>query len=117
MNHDATLRFSTREEFDDLGWMLSPKELWDSVLERPGLAHLQEQGQRPDECEGYIRVRVEPLFDGTSRATVGINDHFVLSEEDSTTSTGEIRRLLMEEWKSMAVRAAHILEYVMGLTK
>jgi hypothetical protein len=116
VNHDTTLRFGTREEFDDLGWLLSPKDLWDPVLERPGLAHLQEQGLRPDEYQGYLRIKVEPVLDGTNRAVVGINDHVVLSEDDSTASTEQIRRLLMDEWKSMAVRAEQMLEHVIGLT-
>jgi hypothetical protein len=115
VNHDLTVRFRDRKQFDELGWLLSPMRLWVEVLERPGVAQLQEQGERTDQYEGYVRARIEPMGDGSLRAIVGANDHFVLSDESSAASTEQIAALLVEEWKPIASRAARIIDHVIEL--
>jgi hypothetical protein len=117
VNHDATIRFQDRDQYDNLGWRLSPRELWDEVLQRPGVALLQEQGERPDKYAGYIRVKVEPILDNSMRSVVGVNDHFILSRNPSAASTDTTIQLLMDEWKPIASRAAQIIDHVFVLAE
>jgi len=115
VNHDATLRFRDRDHFDDFGWRLSPPEIWDGALERPGVAQLQEQGLRPDDFDGYVRVGVEPILDNSYRAVVGVNDHYLLSPRPAADSTGRINDLLVAEWKAIASRSVQIITHMAGL--
>lgn len=115
VNHGVLLSFPDRTSFDSLGWRIVPRENWDPVLSRPGVAVLDELGQRPDDREGYVRVRVEAIPDATYRARLEINDHFVFSNESSPESTERITSVLIEEWAAIEDRAKAIMAHVKEL--
>jgi hypothetical protein len=117
INHDVTLQFRDRDQFDELGWRLVPPDNWSEVLERPGMALLQEQGMRTDGREGYIRVKVEPILDESLRAVVGVNDHVIVGATNEPRSTALIAGFLLEEWAEVTSRAARILDHVEHLAK
>lgn len=117
VNHDMLLSFPTREDFDAFGWRLVPKDNWEPPLQRPGVAGLEEQGDRDDGHKGYVRVAVRPLLDGTFRVNVNVNDHFDFGSPESTESTESIVNLLLEEWPTIAARAEKMLTHVKDLAK
>ncbi len=115
VNHDRMLDCGSRDAFDRLGWTLVPKDPWISVLERPGMSLLHEQGVRTDDYDGYIRVMIEPILDGGNNVSMKVNDHFVISEDNSPSSTNTIRTLLGSEWVTISERAGRILDHMQGL--
>ncbi|MAE69668.1 MAG: hypothetical protein CME06_04265 [Gemmatimonadetes bacterium] len=117
VNHDVVFECGSREAFDNFGWKLVPQGPWNQVLDRPGTARIDEQGRRTDDYDGYIRVRIEPILDGGTRVRVGVNDHFELSKENSSSSTECISALLQDEWATIAKRASEILSHMKGLVR
>ncbi|MGE0138501.1 MAG: hypothetical protein AB7R77_11840 [Ilumatobacteraceae bacterium] len=117
VNHNVVVECGSREAFDNLGWELVPRESWVSILERPGMVRLDEQGLRTDGREGYIRVRVEPIMDGGTKVLLEVNDHFEVSVKNSAKSTEEIRTLLLGDWNSITRRATDIMHHMKGLIR
>jgi hypothetical protein len=117
INHTEALRFDNRDEFDGLGWRLVPRENWEGVLERPGMARLDEVGERDDGLAGYIRVQLEQPLDGTLEVSAQVNDHFAFSDKPEQESTAQLSELLLERWPEIAARAAAIHSRIKELTK
>lgn len=117
VNHDLVLEYETQDHFNQLGWKLVPEDRWTAVLQRPGMVRVEEQGERTDGHDGYVRVRVEPILDGGTRVLCEVNDHFNLSQDNMPSSTVAIGKLLNEEWRNISERATHILQYVEGLVR
>ena len=115
VNHDLILEYESRDHFNQLGWELVPEDRWRPVLQRPGMVRVEEQGERTDDFEGYIRVRVEPILDGGTKVLCEVNDHFSLSEENMPSSTVAIGELLNAEWRNISERAVHILQHLEAL--
>ena len=115
VNHDRVLDCGSRDAFDRLGWTLVPKDPWVSVLERPGMSLLHEQGARTDAYDGFIKVMIEPILDGGNNVSTKVNDHFAMSADNSPSSTNTIKTLLGSEWVTISERASHILDRMKGL--
>lgn len=117
INHMEALRFDNRDEFDSLGWRLAPRENWDGVLDRPGVARLDEVGQRDDGRAGYIRVQLEQPLDGTLESSAVVNDHIAFSGQPEQESTAQLSEVLLESWPAITARAAAIHQRIKELTK
>lgn len=116
VNHDFLFTFKDRESFDSFGWALVSPKQWPQ-LERPGMAALQVQGMRTDKREGYVRVMLNPVLDGTHRLTVGINDHYAVAEEAASRSTAEIASILADRWFDSAAEAEGIVATMREVTQ
>jgi len=117
INHIEILRLANRQAFDRLGWKIAPRENWEGVLERPGMARLDELGVRTDGHDGHVRVKIEPILDDSFEIVAEVNDHFAFSSEDSQASTGRLSVLLSESWPDILSRARMILDRVKDLAK
>ncbi len=112
VNLTEFFQFEDRKSFDDFGWALVPPDRW-TALSRPGMARLEVQGDRPDENDGWIRVRVEPILDDSLRVLVEVNDHFGFRESNeyrgpNSAITGTMTDLLVDEWAAITGRAAKV---------
>lgn len=117
VNRRYILSYETRDEFDALGWTVVPKANWEPVLELPGMTQVIIQGARPDDENGYIRAILEPVLDGTFRASLVVNDHVVYSDENSSASTRRLCETLASAyWREAGSRARAVLDQVIGLT-
>ncbi len=117
VNHDTSLAFGNRDSFDKFGWTLVPPTNWEGVLQRPGMASVEEQGERTDGRDGWVRVRIQPVLDAGEphQAIVAVNDHFAVSKSPEAGSTELITTLLGEEWNDMTTRASAILDHCKGM--
>jgi hypothetical protein len=111
INHDFILSYSSRAAFDALGWTLATPDCWPH-LSNPGVATMQMQGERKDGRPGYVRVKVEPILDGTFTVALGVNDHYELSEDDRSTSTEGARAILSDRWQGAGHEAREIVEHL-----
>ncbi|WP_420618230.1 hypothetical protein [Candidatus Poriferisocius sp.] len=117
VNHDLVLEYGSQDSFNQLGWELVPEDKWTPVLQRPGMVRVEEQGERTDGYDGYVRVRIEPILDGGTKVLCEVNDHFNLSNENIPSSTVTMGVLLKDEWRNISERAAQILQHVKGLIR
>lgn len=109
LNRDVIYRITPEEQRDQLGWALVPPTNW--PLEAPGTASVTEQGRRPDDYEGYIRVTVEPILGvGRGRVIIRINDHYQFGAQPESVNTPKIRDLIVAEWMRSLERSASIAE-------
>ena len=111
LNHEFLLGFTERSTFDALGWALATPDKW-PTLSKPGIATMQMQGERTDGRPGYIRVKVEPILDGSLRVLVAVNDHYELSTDDQSSSTVAAREILIDRWLDGAKEARDIAEHL-----
>jgi hypothetical protein len=103
MNRNQHFRTESEDRWHAYGHALTPKEIWEDVLDAPGMRSLIMQGKRTDGREGYINVTVEPsvrLQDGTG-IYISINDHFQLDAMDKASTQGMIE-VLSDSWDAAA---------------
>lgn len=116
LNRDFQYRLQSEDVWHNVGHRLVPKQDWESVLERPGMASLTVQGMRPDDLKGYIRVKVEPSVEVEYGLYVEINDHYELKPNAETSSAAhEAMRILSERWKESMQRSLTIASKIASL--
>lgn len=99
-----------------VGHRLAPKQDWEEVLSSPGMLALVVQGKRPDNLEGYIKVKVEPSTKVEFGVYTEINDHYVLpSASKIPESTQEAIAIISEQWNQSMQRGLQIAEKVVTL--
>jgi hypothetical protein len=105
LNHDRHYRIPREEDWHALGHILAPKDMWSTVLEKPGMRSLTIEGVRPDKLSGAIYVKVEPsqrMEPGEVGIFFGVNDHFNL-DADAFAKDPEILRSYVEgHWTESA---------------
>jgi hypothetical protein len=70
----------TLEEWHTIGHKLAPKDLWNTILQEPGMQSLTIQAKREDKYKGYIRVTVEPSAKIPIGVFINVNDHYIADE-------------------------------------
>ena len=110
--------FSTRDEMIEFGNILSPKTIWDSVVDTPIMKKLDIISKRPDEKMGEFNTSVElsPFFSNGIR--IAVNDHNVFYTEEEYHKGRDINAkravAFLENWKSSLEIATSIIEGVMN---
>jgi hypothetical protein len=82
IHHRWQLKIDSEDAWHQVGHSLAPKEIWDGVLEHPGLFDFAMQGDRPDDFQGAIKVRVQPSRAVSPGVFFNINDEFMLPEDE-----------------------------------
>ena len=109
LNRDSHFRMPTEEAWHAFGHRLTPKEPWAGVLKEPGMRSLTMEGLRPDDLQGYIRVRVEPSGRISPGVFINVNDHYVVKGAEISQGCDEIIDILDREWKRSLDRSAEIV--------
>jgi hypothetical protein len=115
LNRAEHWEMESESALDSLGDRLVPRDNWKSLLMKPGMRTLTVQGERPDERDGYIWVRVEPSAEIGHGVFIDINDHYGLpsaTEEESAETIDSARRLvelISTEWSRSRERAQEII--------
>jgi hypothetical protein len=76
------LRTSDVYAWHAVGDLLTPKELWDGVLNLPGMQSVAYQGVRGDQFGGRVQVQIEPSNRVEQAIYVAHNDHFAMQKVD-----------------------------------
>jgi hypothetical protein len=111
INTDSHFRMPSREEWDELGVKLVPREHW-TFLKQPGMRILQIQALRKDERAGAVNVRVEPSIRIMPGVYVQVNDHYMLSESPSPKGCADAMTVLTEQWDDSIEQSSDIIEGV-----
>jgi hypothetical protein len=116
INRHFHYRLESEDAWHMVGNRLVPKQDWQETLERPGMLSLSVEGRRPDDLEGYIRVKVEPSSRELFGVFIEINDHYILpSAPESPTSAQEAITIISEQWSQSMQRGLQIAEKVVSL--
>jgi len=108
------IHFNLNDEsyWHKIGHTLAPKDpIWNSVLEKPGMANLAIKGVRGGDFPGEINVTVAPskqprfphgLF-------ISANSHYVVPRNESGTARSEcVPEFLRSEWKPALAQARKV---------
>ncbi len=107
IHHRADVAISTEEEWHAIGHALAPKDLWQGVLDQPGMFDFAMQGVRPDDRRGAIKVRIQPSKLVQPGIMLNVNDEFAISESSESERVG-IAELLDAIWPEAETRALEI---------
>lgn len=115
LNTHTHYRLQSERGWPEFGHKLAPKPvLWDPILKSPGTLSLVIQGERPDEYDGHIRVKVEPSSLVENGIFIETNDEFRMLSSDSAEW---VERVLSDQWEMSRRRAqdaqSHLLQYAM----
>ncbi len=110
LNTHAHYRLPTEDAWHDFGHLLAPKDdLWAPILDKPGTLALTIQGERSDEYDGHIRVKVEPSMQVTYGIFIETNDEYRRMDADSA---GWIEDVLTKHWESSRLQAERIRSHI-----
>lgn len=107
IHHRWHIAIETEAEWHEVGHALAPKGIWDGVLEKPGMFDFAMLGQRPDELEGAIKVRIQPSHAVSPGIFMNVNDEFVLGVADGEAPL-DVANVLSDLWGEAGERAVDI---------
>ncbi|MCH8028523.1 MAG: hypothetical protein IH874_01140 [Candidatus Dadabacteria bacterium] len=110
INYDMHFRMDSVEQWHSFGNLLTPKELWDGILNKPGMRSLTMESVRPDGFKGYIRVSVEPSIKVEPGVYFFVNDHFEVGNSEKSIGIDEIIDILQNHWVTSTERSKSIIE-------
>jgi hypothetical protein len=113
IHHRWQIAIDTEEEWHNVGHSLAPKEIWDGVLEEPGMFDFAMSGSRPDDLEGAIKVRIQPSKAISPGVFMNVNDEFSLEGSEGETHLA-VADVLDRLWPDAGSRAAAIREALLA---
>jgi hypothetical protein len=111
LNRDMHYRMSSIEEWHAVGHTLAPKELWNQLMESPGLQTLVISGKRKGSAASKVMVTVQPSTRVQPGIYIGTNEHF---EERGDSSTPMLVSLLKESWRPAQKYAKQVAEMILS---
>jgi hypothetical protein len=108
INHRVVLSAQSEEQWHGVGHILAPKEMWDGILDQPGMLDFAMQGVRPDDLEGAIKVRIQPTFDVQWGVFVNVNDEFSIPQSDVDEPAARAADLVEKVWPDAEERTSVI---------
>ncbi len=112
INSHFVYNLHSEDDWHSLGHRLTSKEDWDPILDSPGMQAVIIQGERPDDYDGYIQVRVQPIRNEEVELGVfiAVNNHFVLAEENRPDKAQEVVEILSQNWTNSIENGLGIAE-------
>lgn len=110
INHERHYAFGSDRDWHAFGHRLVSPQNWDSFLKQPGMRTLDVQGVRPDDADGYIRVRVEPSVRIKQSVYIRVNDHIELAPATDPLPSPDAANALLEQWDAAQARAQAVFE-------
>jgi hypothetical protein len=111
MNREVQLQFDNEDRWHRFGHRLVPKDLWNEILDTPGLLNLGVQGLRRNAPPGS-NINVFVSSTGPLRADIDINEHRNATAPESAAS---LMAVLKESWEQALGDSARIAAYLTGL--
>lgn len=115
INRQAHFPMESEDAWHSVGHRLVPPSNW-SFLSSPGLLTLTEQGLRPDDYKGYIRITVEPSIRVHPGVYVRVNDHFQWDVDEGSSAIDVALTVLDAEWEASLSRSSQLVDAPLGET-
>lgn len=113
INRQMHYRMPSVKRWHAFGHLLTPKNIWEQIIESPGMRSLTIQGNRIKEesSRAEVNVKVEPSAKVDPGIFISVNNHF---EDSSTDAPRKLMSILKDRWSELqayAVKIAwHLLE-------
>lgn len=107
INVERHYRVHTEEEWHSFGHKLTPKQIWNGILEEPGMRSVVIQGKRKDSYNGWVLMRVDPSPAVQPGVFFQVNDHLEL---DHGHSSPELMEILRTSWRDSVKRSVGMIE-------
>lgn len=110
INREIHFQMESEEKWHSAGHTLVPKELWNKVLESPGLFSLTVDGNRNrDGLKGFIHVKVDPSSKVPMGISFSVNDHYEVEDVAASAGSDEIIKILKQNWEKSYKRSEDII--------
>ncbi|QTA80827.1 Uncharacterized protein dnl_31400 [Desulfonema limicola] len=109
INRAMHFRIDSMEKWHEIGHILAPKNIWNEILDKPGLKSLSiQESERRDGLKGFIRVQVEPSSRVHPGIFISINDHYETKDAEKTPGADEIINIIENNWEKSSKRSREI---------
>jgi hypothetical protein len=108
INHRVLVSAESEEQWHGVGHTLAPKELWEGILDKPGMLDYAMQGIRPDGLDGAIKVRIQPSPHAKWGIFINVNDEWVLPDQDDPEPAARAAELIQKIWPEAEARTTAI---------
>jgi hypothetical protein len=111
LNRMMHFKMDSEESWNALGNKIAPKDVWQGVLQEPGLLSLVMQGpkQRPNQrTEDVINVRIESSPRITPGIYIDVNNHFEIKDNDLQ----KVLNILKESWRDVLINSRKIADQI-----
>lgn len=113
INFTKHIAVESLDEWHAIGHKLAPKDVWESLLLKPGMRSLSMQGMRDDERGGYVLVQIEPSPKVTHGIYIAINEHYESPKTALPTGSDEVMDVLKERWTVSYKNSERIISSLM----
>ena len=113
INGQAHFPADSEKAWHKIGHTLAPKSTWSPILKDPGLLTMTVQGQRDDEREGFVNVKVEPSVKIQHGIYIDVNDHYQLAPDGEFASAADAMRILEDSFEQATERRRTYFSSVM----
>lgn len=111
INRPMHFRIESIEKWHEIGHILAPKNIWNEVLDQPGLKSLSVvESVRRDGLKGFIRVQVEPSSRVHPGIFISINDHYETKDTENTLGADELINIIENNWEKSSIRSKEIIK-------
>ena len=110
INRHLHFRTGSVEKWHQIGDILAPKKIWNTIFKKPGLKSLSIlESDRDDGLKGYIQLKIEPSARVNPGLFISTNDHFQVNDADSALGADEILDILENRWQESLERSTNIV--------
>ena len=114
INKDAHWGVDNEEIWHKFGHRIAPKDIWNGILEKPGLRSITIQGVRTDRHKGNVNVTVQPSMQIHPGIYCGVNDHYSVEDPDTVLGCNEMMDILSACFYDSIDRSNKIVGDLMG---
>jgi len=109
INKDAHWGVESEEVWHEFGNRIAPKDIWNGILEKPGLLSLTIQGVRTDGHKGNVNVTVQPSMQIHPGIYFGVNDHYSVENPEAVLGCTEMMDILRSCFYESIARSDKII--------
>lgn len=110
INTSMHFRVASDEIYHNAGHRLAPKDIWEGVLDSPGLTRIMmRESVRRDGKRGYIDVRIEPSAEVMPGLFITVNDHYECDASQEVIGCDKVLTILKDDWEVATARAEEII--------
>ncbi|HTC90722.1 MAG TPA: hypothetical protein VK686_20605 [Bryobacteraceae bacterium] len=115
LNRSFHFEMPSVESWHGIGNLLAPKDLWNPIIEEPGLRSLNIQGRRKDADGGVLHIKVEPSLRVAHGLFVEINEEFKAPSKDESDGARWASERLVEHWDAILRYSEEVAGYLLNL--
>lgn len=118
MNRAYHFKMPSTESWHAIGHKLAHKDLWNPIMDAPGLRSMMMQGRRKQANVGLLHIRIEPSVRIEHGLFVEVNEEFKSPADEAQTEGAQwIPGCLAEHWDAIMNYAEDAAEHLLSLVK